>query len=551
MADELLPGEVVWQPTPLSTENTPPASSEAGNQTKSEIIPSWDEQPANAASQQAVPVAAETIPEFGPLIIDQDQPAAALPTWETLAPSETINDTVFVPIDTPSAPTLLDDTLSVTEPDSAVLSELSVSEQPEMPHHPRRGISGRVAAPDLVRWGVWALPIIGAAILIALTLTTPSWGTIALRDGALLCIAAGASALVLVYRAFQHRRARRRWSIIVASLMLVGILGIALSPAIHTLQGHTLESHANYQRAIDEYAASGEHAPNGQDIARSYLEWGRQNLKQQDYASAVQQLGMDTEQYTATPAAKQAREPMGQALLLYGQELFRTQIYSQAIQQFDRLRTHYSDTAAAQQAENEQDEPAAYFAWGQMLQSNQQFQDALTIFQRIGQVFPQSPYVAQAYNAAAGDLYAWGKALVQQTKYDQAIKIDQQLIAQYPNAPDAKQAQQDLNAPQQVIGRLIFNDGTPDANVVIRLSSSWTTGPTGYLQGGYVFEAHTDSKGNFTVNAVDLGTYLVDWQQGASFTTLLHQGTYDPVYTATVQPLRATDLGNIQIPPPS
>lgn len=241
---------------------------------------------------------------------------------------------------------------------------------------------------------------------------------------------------------------------------------------------------------------------------------------------------------------------MGQALLFYGQELFHAQFYGQAVQQFDLLRTRYSDTVAAQQAEDEQDEPAAYFAWGQMQQSNQQFQAALTTFQHLAQLFPDSSYATQAYTAAAGDLYAWGKALVQQTKYDQAIKIDQQLVAQYPNAPEAKQAQQDLNAPQQVSGRLIFTDGTPDANVIIRLSSSWTTNSNGYVQGGYVFEAHTDSKGAFTFTAVSLGTYLVDWQQGTGFTTLLHQGTYDPVYTAAVQPLRATALGDIQIPPP-
>jgi tetratricopeptide (TPR) repeat protein len=534
MEDELLPGEVVWQATSLSTENTLPASGEALSQAKSEIIPSWEEQPANATLS---------------------------PTEAAPGISETINDTVFVPIDTPEASTLPDDTLSATEPDSAILAELTISEAPEIPPRRPRKIPGSIAATTLFRWGAWALAIVGAAVLIALALTTRSWGTtlatrswgtIALRDGiALLCIGAGAAALVLLYRARQHRQVRRRWTIITAGLLLIGILGIALSPTIHALQGHQLERQTNYQRAIEEYAASGEQAPNGQDIARSYLEWGRQNLKQQDYADAVQHLGMVAQHYTATPAAKQARGPMGQALLLYGQDLAHAQRYSQAIQQFDLLRTRYNDTAAAQQAENEQDEPAAYLAWGQMLLSNQQFQEALTTFQRLGQLFPDSPYATQAYNAAAADLYAWGKALVQQTKYDQAIKIDQQLIAQYPNAPEAKQAQQDLAAPQQVIGRLIFTDGTPDANVVIRLSSEWTTSSTGYVQGGYVFEARTDSQGAFTVDAVDLGTYLVDWQQGSGFTTILHNGTYDPVYTATVQPLRATDLGDIQIPPPS
>lgn len=552
MADEILPGEVVWQPISLSKEHTTPAASGAENQAKSEVIPSWEEQPANAAVPQAMSVAAETIPEFAPSNIDQAQADAASPTWAAPAPSETITDTVFLPPDTPELPGTLDDRLAVTEPDSAILSELSVSEAPEPPPRRQRRFPGRVATAALFKWGAWALAIIGLTIVIILALTTPSWGTVALRDGiALLCIGVGAAALVLLYRTCQQRRTRRRWSIITAALLLVGILGVALSPTIHMLQGHRLESQANYQRAIEEYAASGEHAPDGQDIARSYLEWGRQNLKQQDYPDAVVHLAEDTQLYTATPSARQAREPMGQALLFYGQELFHAQFYGQAVQQFDLLRTRYSDTAAARQAEDEQDEPAAYFAWGQMQQSNQQFQAALTTFQHIGQLFPDSSYATQAYNAAAGDLYAWGKALVQQTKYDQAIRIDQQLIAQYPNAPEAKQAQQDLNAPQQVSGRLIFTDGTPDANVIIRLSSSWTTNSNGYVQGGYVFEAHTDSKGAFTFTAVSLGTYLVDWQQGAGFTTLLHQGTYDPVYTAAVQPLRATALGDIQVPPPS
>ena len=549
MADKLLPGEVIWQSTPPSPENTPPASSEAEHQAKSEIIPSWEEQPASAAASQTTPLAAETIPVFAPSIIDETPLAFTAPIETT--PSETISDTVFVPIDTPEMQASLDDTGIETEPDSATLSEISVSEALETPPRPRRRVPGRVAATALFRWGAWALASIGAVLLIALALTTQSWGAIALRDGiTLLGIGAGAAALVLLYRARQPRQLRWRWSIITVSLLLVGVLGIALSPAIHTLQGHRLESQANYQRAIEEYAASGEHAPNGQDIARSYLEWGRQNLEQQDYPDAVLHLAEVAQLYTATPSAKQAREPMGQALLFYGQELFHAQLYGKAIQQFDLLRTRYSDTAAAQQAIDEQDEPAAYFAWGQMLLSNQQFQEALTTFQRLGSIFPDSSYATQAYNAAAADLYAWGKVLVQQAKYDQAIRIDQQLIAQYPNAPEANQAQQDLNAPQQVTGRLIFTDGTPDANVVIRLSSDWTTGANGYAQGGYVFEAHTDSQGAFTFTAVDLGTYLVDWQQGSSFTTLLHPGTYDPAYTATVQPLRATDLGDIQVPPP-
>jgi TolA-binding protein len=388
----------------------------------------------------------------------------------------------------------------------------------------------------------------GLVALIGLSVTTPSWGSIASRVGITLFVAGvGAGLLIWLFHRLHQRWVRRRWSILTAALLLVGVLGIALAPGLHALQGHTLESQGNYQRAIEEYTASGEHSPDGQDIARCYLEWGQRDLRNQDYGLAVQHLGAATETYSATLAARQAREPMGTALLQWGRQLAVEQRYGQAIQQFEHLRTRYADTSAARQAQKNQDEPAAYYAWGQQLQASQQFQDALTQFQAIGKRFPDSSYAPLAYNAAANDLYAWGQALVQQTKYAQAIATYQQIIKQYANAPAAQQAQQALNAPQPVKGRLIFASGPPDAHVVIRLSSSWSTGPDGYVQGGFVYETRTDANGFFTFPSVALGRYLIDWQQGSSFTTLLHQGTYNPVYIADVEPLHGTDLGDIQV----
>lgn len=504
------------------------------------------------SAEGAYSLATETIPAAATPASAQAQPVQPQSVWEapTLATAGTgdvqaaSSSLAWPELPSASSPTQpVDDEPALAQ----AMPDLAVVDSQEKPPHRWLPTSATIAT-LLLKWGPWALGIIGLGFLIAFSATTPSWGTIAWRAGfTLLGIGIGAAALHVLYRALQQRWVRRRWPIITACLLALGGLGIALAPTLHLLQGQTLEHRGQYQRAIEEYTASGEQTPDGQNSARCYLEWGQQDLQQQDYAAAVQHLGAAAERYPATPSARQAREPMGKALLLYGQELAHKGRYAQALQQFDHLLKRYSDTAAAQQAIDEQDEPATYLAWGQMLQAEQHFPEALRQFQTIQQQFPQSFYAPLAYRAAASDLYAWGKALIQQAKYNEAIKLYQQLIDQYSQAPEANQAQQDLSAPQQVTGRLIFPDGTPDAHVVVRLSSSWRTGPGGYVQGGYVYETHTDKNGNFTFSRVNLGTYLIDWQQGSSFTTLLHPGTYDPVYIATVEPLRATDLGDIQI----
>lgn len=439
-----------------------------------------------------------------------------------------------------------------TDDEQTIESPLSIIEPPpeSPPRIPRPKLPSLPNIPDkmLFRWGILGIGIGAVIALLLLSLTTPSWGSIATRAGITLLVAgAGVWALLWLSHRLPQWRTQRLWPTLATGLVLVGVVGLVLAPTLHMLQGHALEGQGNYQRAIEEYTAGGEHSPNGQNSARSYLEWGQRDLRNKDYALAVQHLEAAAETYHATAAASQAKEPLSTALLEWGRQLAVEQRYQQAIQQFARLRTRYADTQAAQQAQNTQDEPAAYYAWGQQLQADQQFQEALKPFQAIGKLFPDSSYAALAYNAAASDLYAWGQALVKQAQYSEAIATYQQILDQYEKAPAAQQAQTALNAPQSVKGRLLFSSGPPDAKVIIRLSSSWSTGAFGYVQGGYVYEAHTDALGNFTFPSVPLGRYLVDWQQGTSFTTLLHQGTYNPVYIATVEPLRGTNLGDVLV----
>lgn len=432
----------------------------------------------------------------------------------------------------------------------AIEPELTLIEDtpPPPPRPPRLRFRPPVPIDTVLKWAPWLLGIAGGILLLALAFTARSWGDSSTRIGfTLLGISIGAALLIALVRRREQRWVRRRWLSLSAALLVLSLLGIFLAPVLHIAQAHLLERQGNYQRAIEEYQAGGEQGTAAQDIGRSYLEWGQANLARQDYQQAVQHLTALAQDYAATTAAQQVREPLGRALLGWGEDLLVQQQYGQAIQQFQTLRSQYSDTQAAAQLQQSQDEPAAYLLWGQALQAKEQFDLALTKLESLQKLFPTSRYAPQAYAAAASDLYAWGQALIQQQRFDEAVARYQQLLAQYGDTPEASQAQQALAAPQKVFGRLLLASGAPDAKVIIRLSSSWTTGPNGYLQGGLVFETKTDASGAFTFTNIPTGTYLVDWQQGSTFTTVLNQGTYNPLYVAAVKPLRPTDLGVVQL----
>jgi tetratricopeptide (TPR) repeat protein len=477
----------------------------------------------------------------------------AQPTLEAnpLSPPEQLLEAEterLVPPDLSPAPEEIASTAPNLFPDAEPQLTL-IEDTPKPPRRPLRlRFRPPVATATVLRWAPWLLGIAGGILLLALAVTARSWGASSTRIGfTALGISIGAALLIALVRLRERRWVRRRWLALSGAILVISLLGIFLAPLIHTAQAHLLERQGNYQRAIEEYQAGGEQGSAAQDIGRTYLEWGQDNLAHKDYQQAVQHLTALAKDYDATTAAQQVKEPLGQALLGWGEDLLVQQQYEQAIQQFQTLRGQYSDTQAAFQLQQSQDEPAAYLLWGQDLQAKGQFQDALAKFETLQKVFPASRYAPQAYSAAASDLYAWGQALIQQQRFDDAVARYQQLIVQYGDTSEADQAQKALSAPQNVSGRLLLASGAPDAKVIVRLSSSWTTGPNGYLQGGLVFEVKTDANGVFTFTSVPTGTYLVDWQQGSTFTTLLQQGTYNPVYVANVQPLRPTDLGVVQL----
>src|ERR1051326_3284649 len=122
-----------------------------------------------------------------------------------------------------------------TEDDDITLeSPLSILEAPEpSPRRiriPRPRLPQHIPEAALLKWGPWVIGIGCAIALIILTLTAiPSWGSIAARDGITLLLAGiGAGVLIWLFYRLHHRWAQRSWLALTASLLLVGIVGIAL-----------------------------------------------------------------------------------------------------------------------------------------------------------------------------------------------------------------------------------------------------------------------------------------------------------------------------------
>src|SRR3981081_856068 len=100
-------------------------------------------------------------------------------------------------------------------------------------------------------------------------------------------------------------------------------------------------------------------------------------------------------------------------------------------------------------------------------------------------------------------LYNAGVAFVQQLRYQQARDVMSELVQNYPKTSWATQGNAALLANQPLPGLLIVIDQnpTPVANRLVRIASKWRiVRPHTYDdQGGHIYQATTDAKGNFSI----------------------------------------------------
>lgn len=195
--------------------------------------------------------------------------------------------------------------------------------------------------------------VLTIAVLVALLFTGSNWayGAANSATGALIIIIALLIALLVRTRAgmaspLNPIRVRQYTFSILCIVALVSdfvVLQVA-QPILHRAQAQSWEQQQHWQQALDEYTLSGEHAPDGQDLARVLWMWGQQQLQAKQYEGAVAHFDILLKSFPTFPEAGQLHADMAKALMGEGLNQ-KAQSCSTAIPTYERLAKDFSDTA--------------------------------------------------------------------------------------------------------------------------------------------------------------------------------------------------------------
>jgi tetratricopeptide (TPR) repeat protein len=289
-------------------------------------------------------------------------------------------------------------------------------------------------------------------------------------------------------------------------LLLVSAGGIFGSAPLHRLQGLWLEGQGHYGLALAAYQASGDKLAESQALARISVEWAEQLGAQHDYKDAVLQL-----------------EPVA--------------------------RFYKGDTALVARARMDLIED--YLAWGDQARQQSAFQDALAHYQALQQaVYCDTACQAQVHARTAQALLGLARQLTARQQYDKAVATYQQIVQNYQDTPEAAQANQTLTAPQALTGRLVYANNTPAKGFQVLLASQWSFNPSKqvFTLLGQQYRAQADASGRFVVLSVAVGaTYMLAWVDAGGHAGTCYTTNNQPLYTVAMRPLRAADVGNIDI----
>lgn len=378
-----------------------------------------------------------------------------------------------------------------------------------------RGIEG------LGRWlappRLWLVALGLALLFLALVVTAwsssaagvifPDWGLASLRIG-MVAAALGIVALLL-YGFLWQTRARPlpvAGGVLGVVLVLVGAGGIVGAAPGHRLQGLWFEGRGAYGLALAAYQASGDSLARSQAMARISIEWAEQLSARHQYQEAVSQL-----------------EPV--VRLYKGDAALETRARKDVIQDL--------------------------LAWGDQSRQQGAFRDALAHYQTLHEAaFCDAPCQSQAHAETALALLGLAQQLTTNKQYDQAVATYQQLVQSYGDTPQAEAANSALTTPQALSGTLVSGNGVPAKQFQMLLASSWSFNASTHVftLSGQQYQVKTDASGVFVVPAVAVGmTYLLAWIDTAGHGGTCLTTNNQPLYTVKMQPLRAAEVGTINI----
>ena len=417
-----------------------------------------------------------------------------------------------------------------------------------------RPIAARRRSHGLPLWSKGSIAVgvtlaLGAAFLTRTLFQQGDWSDGALAVALAAVLLAAVTLLIGIVRALAGRRSR--WTLIQTGLLLLTLLAVAVgsfatAPSLHATQAQAALRQSQWAEAIEEFALSGEHAPNAPGIAGAYVAWGEQLLAQQRYASAVEKFSAvaTTYQQSGHTVVAQARRDLYRGYsqwmradashVRYGGESGALAIF-QAYMNDPTCDARCAQQLPAMIAE-------AHYHYGQQLAASQRYAEAIAQFEAVTRQFASSAYANQSHAAAAQAYFAYGQQQVAARACSGAVATYTTLVAHYADAPEAARAKDALAAPQPVSGTLSGLPTNPTPTVA--LSSHVTTA-------GFIFSndytATPDAKGAFTLPDVAQGDYNLSTRRELNGTvsyTYYHDAKGN-VYFVHVGPLCPVELGVI------
>jgi tetratricopeptide (TPR) repeat protein len=400
-------------------------------------------------------------------------------------------------------------------------------------------------------WLTLSVPVaLGAALAIAYlleeTIFGGDWSAGALAVGiASLAMAVGTLAVWGVRRA----RGRQATSTLVLALILVvvlaggGLAALAAVTPLHATQARQFEQRHRWSEAIDEFALAGKGAASNTDIARIYVEWGEEQLAQQQYAQAATTFQTVITDYAQTGApATQASKDLYLTFSAWVKAGGTNMPYAEAITIISTYGAGPGCDASCKSSATAAEAQARY-EYGVALASAKRYVDAISQFETVQSKFGSSPFAAQAHTNAAQAYLAYGKQLLT-AACGQAVPYYQKLTSAYADTPQGKQAAAALAAPVSVTGILTKFPTKPVPSIYL---STQYDQASYYYSDEYTAPLNT-STGVFTFSKVAQGDYYLNTARNlgnSSDYILFTDKTTGNPFVIRVRPLCTVNLGTI------
>ncbi|HEU0025582.1 MAG TPA: hypothetical protein VFQ25_00570 [Ktedonobacterales bacterium] len=400
-------------------------------------------------------------------------------------------------------------------------------------------------------WLTLAAPLVMLATLALafgaeVYLLGADWATGALAAALAALALAAVTVIVLIVRLVAGRRALG--TVLLAGLLTLtlvgsGVAGFSQVNPLRRMQAQQFEAAHQWQEAINEYAQSGESAPNAPDIARIYTEWGEAMAASGDYAGAASKLATVTQTYAKSGTyVPRARADLYDTYVKWIRSGATTLPFQQSLAFLANYAADPACDATCQQTIKDVS-GQAHFQYGQQLLKASQYKQAITEFELVQAQYATSDFAKQAHVGAAQAYLALGQQTLTQD-CQSAVPYYEALAKTYGDTDEGKQAKAKLAAGVKVNGVISGAPGKPAPTVFLSLHVT----PSRYFASGEYKTSLSLPSGKYTFNSVKPGVYYLTTLRTTATQIVYtwYNGSNNKPYGIQIGPMCAMDLGTLK-----